>query len=452
MRIGIITGSGTYALPGLEAAAPRELATSFGPALVSEGRLGGADVLHVSRHQEGHRLLSSAVTHQANLAALRDARRGRDPRRHRLRRARPRARARLAPRLRRPALPLEPPARRLAVHAAHRARRPRARALGLRPARSAGPCAPRCWRPPPTPACAVRDGGCYGHVDGPRFNTRTEIAALRRAGVTAVSQTAGPRPSSPARRGSRTRSPATPPTTPMACPTSRPRSRSSCASSGSRPGRSPASSRGPWRASTPARSSPWGPISASTDPAARDPAAIVVAGLGAPADPSLDAALGEDGARRLRAALAARARRWAAAAAPGRAWEATSLDAAGAALAAHGHDGPVLLAAPDVPGLDAALVADVLGDLADGVLVTVGASHDGSPYLVGLARPDPRAARAGDGRLRRARGRPRRPRGRAGPAAQRAPPGLAGRRAARPRWTRSRRLSWPRSWPRSSGR
>jgi 5'-methylthioadenosine phosphorylase len=29
-------------------------------------------------------------------------------------------------------------------------------------------------------------------VDGPRFNTRTEIAALRSAGVTAVSQTGGP--------------------------------------------------------------------------------------------------------------------------------------------------------------------------------------------------------------------------------------------------------------------
>jgi purine nucleoside phosphorylase len=37
-----------------------------------------------------------------------------------------------------------------------------------------------------------RDGGCYGHVDGPRFNTRTEIRALMQAGVTAVSQTAGP--------------------------------------------------------------------------------------------------------------------------------------------------------------------------------------------------------------------------------------------------------------------
>ncbi len=39
---------------------------------------------------------------------------------------------------------------------------------------------------------AARDGGAYGHVDGPRFNTPTEIAALAACGVVAVSQTAGP--------------------------------------------------------------------------------------------------------------------------------------------------------------------------------------------------------------------------------------------------------------------
>src|SRR5205823_7088791 len=38
----------------------------------------------------------------------------------------------------------------------------------------------------------ARDGGCYGHVDGPRFDTRAEIRSLVAAGVTAVSQTAGP--------------------------------------------------------------------------------------------------------------------------------------------------------------------------------------------------------------------------------------------------------------------
>jgi purine nucleoside phosphorylase len=38
----------------------------------------------------------------------------------------------------------------------------------------------------------MRDGGCYGHVDGPRFNTKAEIRGLAACGVTAVSQTAGP--------------------------------------------------------------------------------------------------------------------------------------------------------------------------------------------------------------------------------------------------------------------
>jgi 5'-methylthioadenosine phosphorylase len=36
------------------------------------------------------------------------------------------------------------------------------------------------------------DGGTYGHVDGPRFNTPSEIAQLAACGVTAVSQTGGP--------------------------------------------------------------------------------------------------------------------------------------------------------------------------------------------------------------------------------------------------------------------
>jgi 5'-methylthioadenosine phosphorylase len=191
MRIGIITGSGTYALPELEATPPAEVATPFGPAVVSEGRFAGSDVVHVARHGEGHRRLSSAVTHQANIWALREAG----------------AQAILAvtvcgalePELelgtlivfddlhflanRLPDgslctlhtepgapgrghwifdLPFSEPLRRALVEAVGEAGLP------------------------------VRDGGCYGHVDGPRFNTRTEIRALMQAGVTAVSQTAGP--------------------------------------------------------------------------------------------------------------------------------------------------------------------------------------------------------------------------------------------------------------------
>src|SRR6202030_926873 len=38
----------------------------------------------------------------------------------------------------------------------------------------------------------LRDGGTYGHVDGPRFNTPVEIAQLAACGVAAVSQTGGP--------------------------------------------------------------------------------------------------------------------------------------------------------------------------------------------------------------------------------------------------------------------
>jgi 5'-methylthioadenosine phosphorylase len=191
MRIGIITGSGTYALPALEAGAPVPVATPFGEALVAEGRFAGAEVLHVARHGEGHRRLSSAVTHQANIWALREGG----------------ARAILAVTVcgaLRPELELGTlivfddlhfPSNRLpdgslcTLHTEPGApgrghwifdrpfSEPLRRAL-LDGARDAG-----------HPA---RDGGCYGHVDGPRFNTRTEIRALMRAGVTAVSQTAGP--------------------------------------------------------------------------------------------------------------------------------------------------------------------------------------------------------------------------------------------------------------------
>jgi 5'-methylthioadenosine phosphorylase len=191
MRIGIITGSGTYALPALEADAPREVETAFGPATVTEGRFAGVDVLHVARHGEGHRRISSQVTHRANIAALRDL--GAD--------------AILAVTV---CGALDPDlglgtlvvfddlhflANRLpdgsicTLHAD-----PGAPGRGhwifdlpfAEPLRQALLAGAREVDHP------VRDGGCYGHVDGPRFNTRTEIRSLMQAGVTAVSQTAGP--------------------------------------------------------------------------------------------------------------------------------------------------------------------------------------------------------------------------------------------------------------------
>jgi purine nucleoside phosphorylase len=191
VRIGIITGSGTYALPELAAAAPAEVDTPFGTALVSAGRLGDVDVLHVSRHQEGHRLLSSSVTHQANIWALRE--RGAeaiigvtvcgatdpdltlgslvvfDDLHFLVNRLPDGSICTLHTEPGAPGRghwiferPFSEPLRQVLLEAAAEVDHP------------------------------VRDGGCYGHVDGPRFNTQTEIRMLRQAGVTCVSQTAGP--------------------------------------------------------------------------------------------------------------------------------------------------------------------------------------------------------------------------------------------------------------------
>ncbi len=70
MPIAIITGSGTYALPGFESRGPELVSTDWGDTLVSRGTFAGAEVLHVSRHGEGHHRLSNVVTHRANIAAL----------------------------------------------------------------------------------------------------------------------------------------------------------------------------------------------------------------------------------------------------------------------------------------------------------------------------------------------------------------------------------------------
>ena len=69
MAIGILTGSGTYALPGLESTGPQPVYTPWGEAPVSRGDWAGVEVLHISRHGPGHPRLSNHVTHRANIAA-----------------------------------------------------------------------------------------------------------------------------------------------------------------------------------------------------------------------------------------------------------------------------------------------------------------------------------------------------------------------------------------------
>src|SRR3954468_9643260 len=191
MAIGIITGSGTYSLPGFEGGEPQMVDSMWGETLVTRGTLAGAEVLHISRHEEGHIRLSNHVTHRANIAALR----------------RLGATGAIAvtvcgavdPSVELGSLicfdDLHFLANRLPdgslctfhQNAGHRERghwiyedpySPALRAALLAGAEDAG--------------AAMRDGGCYGHVDGPRFNTKAEIRGLAACGVTAVSQTAGP--------------------------------------------------------------------------------------------------------------------------------------------------------------------------------------------------------------------------------------------------------------------
>ena len=115
-------------------------------------------------------------------------------------------------------------------------------------------------------------------------------------------------------------------------------------------------------------------------------AAVVLDALGAPPDPGLDRAVGPGAAQRLRRELRLVARSWAAALAPGQAFEATS--PAAAAIAVADHAGPVVLLAPDIPALGPAHARAVLDDLAAGTGLSVGSAHDGRPYLVALAGPD----------------------------------------------------------------
>ena len=80
MAIGIITGSGTYALPGFEQPEPVALQTPFGDASLTRGTYAGIPALHLSRHGPGHLRLSNHVTHRANIWAMRGLSRARAPR------------------------------------------------------------------------------------------------------------------------------------------------------------------------------------------------------------------------------------------------------------------------------------------------------------------------------------------------------------------------------------
>jgi purine nucleoside phosphorylase len=191
MEIGVITGSGTYALPGFEGDGPVPVTTQWGDALVSRGTFAGVRVAHVSRHGEGHVRLSNHVTHRANVGALREL--GVDA-----------AIAVTVCGAVDPAVELGSlicfddlhfpvnrlPDGSLCTFFAEPGERDRGHWIYENP--YAPPLRAALVEGAERSRLPIQDGGCYGHVDGPRFNTRAEIRGLVACGVTAVSQTAGP--------------------------------------------------------------------------------------------------------------------------------------------------------------------------------------------------------------------------------------------------------------------
>ncbi len=71
-RLGVIGGSGFYQMKGLERVEQIELDTPFGRPSdpYFQGRLGEIEVVFLSRHGRGHRLLPSEINYRANLYGL----------------------------------------------------------------------------------------------------------------------------------------------------------------------------------------------------------------------------------------------------------------------------------------------------------------------------------------------------------------------------------------------
>jgi 5'-methylthioadenosine phosphorylase len=192
VSVGIITGSGTYALPGFDDGEPVTVRTPYGEVAATRGSYAGVAAVHVSRHGPGHVRLSSGVNHRGNLWALKELG----------------ASAVIGctacgavdPTISLGSLivfdDLHFTVNRLPdgsictfftdegdAARGHWVLHGGPFSGGLRAALTAAAT---------DSGHSFRGRGVYGHVDGPRFNTPTEIAQLAACGVTAVSQTGGP--------------------------------------------------------------------------------------------------------------------------------------------------------------------------------------------------------------------------------------------------------------------
>jgi 5'-methylthioadenosine phosphorylase len=189
--VGLITGTRLYELPGLRERAERTVTTAHGTAEVVTGMWDGVPVAHIARHGRGHAHLSHHVGARANVAAMAGLGVGCL--------VSTTVCGAVDPGLGLGQLiafdDLHFPSNRLpdgslctlfdTPDASGRGHWVYERPITARMCEALAEGARRS-------GASVQCGGVYGHVDGPRFNTRSEISALAGAGVAAVSQTAGP--------------------------------------------------------------------------------------------------------------------------------------------------------------------------------------------------------------------------------------------------------------------
>lgn len=188
MTIGYLTGSGFYHLPGFKSEITK---TRFGEAHLLRGHTDRGDsVLLLPRHRSGHQLLPHQINHRANLLALQESG----------------AEVVISCSICgvvNPDWPLAVPF--LATDLYYPDNRlgdgsictlftePGQKSRGHLIASSLCNHALNRQLAETLSATTTQPfQGCYAHVPGPRFDSRVEIAALRRAGVDFLSQTCGP--------------------------------------------------------------------------------------------------------------------------------------------------------------------------------------------------------------------------------------------------------------------
>jgi len=189
--IGVITGSGLYEIKDLEVKEEKSLNTPFGIADVIIGTIEGKDIAFIARHGKKHELLPNMVNCRANIFALKELD----------------ARAIISTSV----MGIVDSSVGLAkvllfddiYFPENRLPDGNICTLFTQPAQPdrahyifASPFSSQMREVAAKVADGLNvdylNGGVYGHVNGPRFNSKAEIKQLQAAGVTAISQTCGP--------------------------------------------------------------------------------------------------------------------------------------------------------------------------------------------------------------------------------------------------------------------